>query len=92
MDQACLEFHAPTQEELEAMAAVDVRTVDAQTLVDIRDVHVNTELPVEERIQDYIRQIKNPYCFKCGKVIVKLRFAESGETLEERLTAYLRSL
>ena len=38
------------------------KIIDRDKLVDIRDVVINTDLPKEERIKDYIRQIKNPYC------------------------------
>lgn len=41
----------------------DIRDVDRSTLVDIRDVKVNTALPKRERILDFIRQIGNPYCY-----------------------------
>lgn len=51
----------PTIEELQEMAAVDIRNVDKSTLVDLDDVEIHTELPLEERIADYIRQVKNPY-------------------------------
>ena len=34
--------------------------IDRDKLVDIRDVVIDTDLPKEERIKDYIRQIKNP--------------------------------
>ena len=34
-----------TQEELEAMKNVDIRTVNPATLRDIRDVKINTALP-----------------------------------------------
>ena len=54
-------------------------------LVDIRDVSVDKNLPKHERIAEYIRQIKDPYHFKCGKFIVTARFAESGPTLEDCL-------
>lgn len=33
------------------------------SLVDIRDVTVDKELPREERITEFVRQIKNPYRF-----------------------------
>jgi hypothetical protein len=59
-------------------------TVDSG-LVDIKDVSVDKSLPKEERIADYIRQIKNPFCFKCGKYTVRVRFAENGPTLEDCL-------
>ena len=38
----------------------------AGTLVDIRDVTVDRELSREDRIAEFVRQIKNPYRFKCG--------------------------
>jgi hypothetical protein len=77
---------------LSDMKNIDVRTVDPSTLVDINTVKVNTDLPVEERKKDFIRQIKNPYCFRCGKVVVKMSFADTTATLEDRLENYFRSL
>ena len=66
----------PTLEELQEMAAVDIRTVDKNTLV---------ELPLEERIADYIHQVKNPYCHISNGMIVKISFA-GKDTLEECLS------
>lgn len=37
-----------SEEKLDAMAAVDIRTVDINTLTDIRDIKIDTKLPVEE--------------------------------------------
>ena len=49
--------------------------INRDELVDIADVKINTGLPVEERIKDYIRQIKNPYCYLCNGVVVRISFA-----------------
>lgn len=51
------------------------------SLVDIRDVTVDKELPREERITEFVRQIKNPYRFKCGRFTVRASFAPGGATL-----------
>jgi len=56
-----------------------------ETLVDIKDISVDKNLPKDERIAEYIRQIKNPYCFKCGKFTVRAKFAENGPSLEDCL-------
>lgn len=61
----------------------------AEPLVDIRDVHVDPNLPKDERIKEYLRQIKNPYCFKCGDFTVHARFSKDGPTLEECLKQIL---
>ncbi len=86
-----MEPFAYTLEQLKAMQAVDVRTVDPATLRDIRDVKVNTGLPKQERILDYIHQIGNPYCYRHGKYVVKVSFTDTDVTLEDRLLSYIRS-
>ena len=75
----------PTLEELQEMAAVDIRTVDRSTLVELDDVEIHEELPQAERIADYIKQIKNPYCYKSHGVVVKISFAGKC-SLEESLS------
>ena len=80
-----------TREQIEAMQNVDIRTVDPETLRDIRDVTVNTDLPKRERILDFIRQIGNPYCYRHGKYVVKVSFTDTDVTLEDRMLAYIRS-
>lgn len=62
---------------------------DTSALVDIKDVSVDKNLTKEERIAEYIRQIKNPYCFKCGKFTVRAQFSESGVSLEDCLKQIL---
>ncbi len=74
---------------LKELADVDIRTVSKDSLVDIREVTIDQSMGREERIADYIRQVKNPYCFCCDGVIVKMSFEESGETLEDKLASYV---
>ena len=55
------------------------------TLVDISTVSVDRTLSREARIVEFIRQIKNPYRFKCGKFTVTAKYADTGLTLEDCL-------
>ena len=66
------------------------KTISDQSLVDIREVHVDRHLPREQRITDYIRQIKNPYLFKCGPFTVHVGFTANGISLEECIAGLLR--
>ena len=59
-------------------------------LVDIRTVTVDKSLPKEERIADFVRQIRNPYRFRCGDFVVNASFARNGATLENCLRGILR--
>lgn len=66
--------------------------VDRTTLIDIRDVSVNEELSKEERIIDFIKQIKNPYLCKCGNIVVQSVFTDNDVTLTERLQQYFKTV
>lgn len=79
---------------VDTLSAVDIKTVDPEQLVDIRDISIHTELPREERVLDFIRQIRNPYYFRHGKIVVKIGFSEAAKetTMEEQFESYLRTL
>lgn len=51
-----------------------IHTPEADRLADIRDVSVNKDLPREERIAEFVRQIRDPYHFKCGGFVVRASF------------------
>ena len=86
-----MNLHTLTKETIDAMRDVDIRKVDPDSLRDIRDVQVHTELPKPERILDFIQQIGNPYCYRHGKYVVKVSFSDTDVTLEDRMLAYIRS-
>lgn len=59
----------------------DIRTAKRTELKDIRDVVIDTSLPCRERIQSYIEQIGNPYCYMDGEVVVALGYADTQVSL-----------
>lgn len=77
---------------LKEMQAVNPMTVDRSALGDINDVSIDPELPKDQRMESFIRQIGNPYCYKCGRLVVKLNYTEEDITLEERLMNYFKTL
>ena len=60
-------------------------------LVDIKTVKINPDLPPAERAADYIRQIKDPYCFLCNGAVVHLKFNPEGGDLKSHLRNYFIS-
>lgn len=84
-------YHVPTHEELEAMRSVDLKTVDKDTLVDIRKITINTELPPIERTLDFIQKIKNPYCYLDGDMVVKVSFA-GKRSIEDSICHYIKTM
>lgn len=71
--------------------SMDVRTADRDSLVDINDITIDLNQPKEQRLESYLEQVKNPYLFKCGDYVVRIKFAKTQATLQDRLIAYARS-
>lgn len=81
-----------TIDKLNEMKNVDLRTVDRSTLVQRKDVRLKSKGSKQERIADYIRQIKNPYCYLDGKTVVKISFADTDRTIEDCFHTYFRGV
>ena len=81
-----------TDEELDAMEMVDVRTVDIDTLTDIRDIKIDTKLPVEKKMALFAEQTNNLFIHRIGDYVVKVRFQKDGPTIDEKMEEYLRHL
>ncbi len=77
---------------IDEMKAVDIRTVDPETLVDALTLDIDESLPKEERMKEFLRQIKNPYCYRLGNVVIKNNYAGNGVTLKERFEQFARTL
>ena len=71
----------------EAMKNVDPRKVDRSALRDRSTVLIDPDAPTEERIRAWIEQLGNPYVYLDGGVVVKLSFADRGETIEDRINS-----
>lgn len=63
---------------------------DKMDLVDIRDIHIDTQLPLEDRIQSYLQQIKNPYICRYGNLVIESTFGGEGQTLTECMQKLIR--
>lgn len=77
---------------LRNMEDIDICSVTKESLVDIKNVKIDREKKKQERIIDFLRQIKNPYCFVCNGIIVKTNYNSNEETLQEKLERYFLSL
>ena len=78
--------------DFDTMQSVDILTVDRESLADIRDVNIDPDLPFIEKAIMFLNQIKNPYCFRCGDVIVKINHAKTERTIDDCMEGFYRSL
>jgi len=54
-------------------------------MVDVSKVLVDLNLPKEQRIEDFVRQVKDPYHYTCEGNKVTAQFSKTGPTLEDCL-------
>ena len=69
----------------------DRNTADKLQLVNIENIVIDENKSQEERIRDFYRQIKNPYRFLCGDVIVNVIFTKNGKSFEDTLKDFFKS-
>ena len=77
---------------VETMRSVNPKTVDRSTLVQRDSIRLEPAAAQDDRLRDFIRQIRNPYFYLDGKTVVKISFSKTDTTLEDCLEHYLRGL
>ena len=73
------------------MQTLGSRQPDINELVDIQNVIIDSSLPVAEKQMSFIKQIKNPCCFRFGDMTIRTSFLNAGPTMQDRLKQYLLS-
>ena len=76
------------QQTLAQCAQTDINTCDPKDLVDLRNVTIDTALPVSMRINQFLDQVHNPYRFKVDGVVVKVNYS-GGKRLSSTLASLL---
>jgi len=75
--------------ELERLKSLDIKDVSADDLQELSEVKLYSDLPVQERLELFLCQIGNPYCFKVNGTPVQVSFSDSPKSLDEALNNYL---
>ncbi len=65
-------------------------TVGYEDLIDLKDIKIDDNKPITERMRDYLDQIKDPYLFRVGDIVVKIKFA-GEESLQTKIEEMMRS-
>lgn len=68
---------------IESMKQISIKECDKEQLADLSSIVIDGERSKQERMLDYLHQVKNPYYFKVGDVAVRLVFDEGGRSFQE---------
>lgn len=77
---------------IEEMKNIDIRTVDPESLVDVTGILINDEATSVERATEFVKQVRNPYCFRVGDMVVKNVYSSDGISLKDRFEQFARTL
>lgn len=76
---------------IEEMKAVDIRTVVPESLVDVTGTLISDDMTKEERAAEFVKQVKNPYCFRVGDMVVKNVYSSEGISLKDCFEQFART-
>lgn len=79
-----------TKSQLDLCKAAEIALCDKNMLTDLRDITVDKSKSVMEKIESFTGQVKNPYLFKVGDVIVKVAYS-GGKDFSGALSSALCS-
>lgn len=74
------------------MRDMDIMQADRDALVDIRDIHIDSGKPVETKIREYMEQVRNPFLVKYGDYIIKLSYADTEKSMDDRMKEYVAKM
>ncbi|MBE6013028.1 hypothetical protein P4H94_24040 [Paenibacillus macerans] len=74
---------------IDSFMSVNMDTVDRSKLTDISTLEFDNTLPKEKRPAYVLEKLKNPLCFRCGEVGIKLEFDDNAPPIQEVLTNFM---
>lgn len=72
-----------TAEEYRALLDTDFSDANIEDLTDVRKIKIDKNLPQEKRQAQYLKQVGNPYLLRRGSMMIKVRFANNGLSMEQ---------
>ena len=78
-----------TPEMIDGFMSVNMETVNMEGLTDISTLELDNSLPKEKRLEYVLEKLKNPFCFRYGKMGIKLEFDDNAPPMSEVLTSFL---
>lgn len=70
----------------------DMEQINRHSLSSLDDIVIDTKLSADKRMEKYLKEIGNPYCFLCGDTVVHLSFSDSGNDLDSLLLNFFKRL
>ena len=80
------------EEKLERCKNIKLDDINPDDVDEISSIKIDRRKPSNERILDFLTQVKNPYVFKVKGKLVRMSFSENGPSADDCLTRVLENL
>jgi hypothetical protein len=77
------------REALQELSKINIKDMNNKFLRELTEVNLDGNTPIEERLESFLQQIENPYCFLVNGIPVQISFASHNKTLDDCLYSYL---
>ena len=80
-----------TMEQLSRLQKIPIMELRREELSDADEVGIDTSKSLNQRVQSFFRQMKNPFAQNVGEYILQIGYAEGvQETLDDRMVQLVR--
>lgn len=80
-----------TMEQLSELQKIPIMELQREELSDADEVVIDTSKSLNQRVQSFITQMKNPFAQNVGEYILQIGYAEGAqETLDDRMVQLVR--
>ena len=80
-----------TMEQLSRLQKIPIMELRREELSDADEVVIDTSKSLNQRVQSFFRQMKNPFAQNVGEYILQIGYAKDAqETLDDRMVQLVR--
>ena len=80
-----------TMEQLSELQKIPIMELRREELSDANEVVIDTSKSLDQRVQSFFGQVKNPFAQNVGEYILQIGYAEGAqETLDDRMVQLVR--
>ena len=80
------------KDKLDKCRNIELSNVNLDDVDEITDIKIRKRKSSNDRILDFLNEVKNPYVFKVKGKLVKIIFSDTNKTADDCLTDVLKNL
>lgn len=78
-------------EELKRMEKMNIMELDRSKLANSGDIVIDPKMSLEERVNSFMKQTRNPFAQNVGEYILQVGFSgDTSECIEDRMILFIK--